>query len=585
MFKNEQIFIKDKFNKQQKNTFVNIAIMQHKTKIFILLWIVLIQPMLAQNLVPNPSFEQLTSCPISISEVDKAFPWVAPTDGTSDLYHVCTNTNPNPSFVEVPNNILGYQVPQNGQGYTGYFAYIPGNGYKEYIETQLSTPLVVGETYCVSYYVSLSNNSTFAVNGLGAYFATNSISANPLYAPGSGFYNVLPVTPQIIFNQVISDTLNWVKLSATFTPTQPYQYMVLGCFYNDSLITTNPVIPSSAPPEGDCSYYYTDQISVELASPNGQLAISASNINVCLGQSVSLYATGSNGGAVNWADGQTGDTITYTPTLLGLQTILAISDVDCNSYSGSIDINVIDCSGGQLTLTITEDTICKGDTTSITVIGGSDYIWNNGNTNETIFVSPQSTTNYSVSGIIGGNIQTIAATITVLSINAQASYNVIDEFTVTFVSETPTGYTGPYYWSFGDGATSTDENPTHVYPGPGTYNAYLILENNARCIDTVFFTVTVENINTVYFPNSFTPDGDGVNEVFFAKGTNFTKTSLTIFNSWGEQLYAQEGSPNTLWNGTYKGQKCMQGVYVFKFDVQYTNGISENYVGKIILLR
>jgi gliding motility-associated-like protein len=73
--------------------------------------------------------------------------------------------------------------------------------------------------------------------------------------------------------------------------------------------------------------------------------------------------------------------------------------------------------------------------------------------------------------------------------------------------------------------------------------------------------------------------------VFFAKGTNFAKTSLTIFNTWGEQLFSQQGNPNTVWNGTYKGQKCMQGLYVYKFDVQYTNGVSESYVGKIILLR
>src|SRR5580692_4077770 len=70
------------------------------------------------NLVPNPGFEDYTSCPNSVSELDLAAPWFQPTAGTSDYFNVC-----GASSVGVPNNFAGSQPAHGGQAYAGEYMY------------------------------------------------------------------------------------------------------------------------------------------------------------------------------------------------------------------------------------------------------------------------------------------------------------------------------------------------------------------------------------------------------------------------------------------------------------------------------
>lgn len=560
--------------------------MQKIKQIFIVFFLFPVS-LAAQNLLPNPGFDILDSCPVSISQINAATSWFQVTDATPDLFHSCTNTNPNPSFVEVPSNILGFQSPFSGEGYGGFFCYLPGNGYREYIETDLPAPLIVGEAYCVSFYVSLADRSSFAVNGLGAYFSTTSISSNLQYSQGSGYNTTLPFTPQVVFNQSITDTANWVKLSATFIATQPFQYMVLGCFYDDASISITPVIPQIIGPEGECTYYYIDDISVELSDSTGQLQLLTLNTNICQGDSITIIATGINSDEINWSNGLVGDTVTFLADILGTQNLTATTNVNCNQYTGNISYNVIDCPDNQLVLTVSNDSICPGQLVTLTVNGGSNYIWSNGSSNNTISVTPQATTTYTVTGNIGATTQSLSATIVVFPINVQVNYTLIDDKTILFnpFIDATSAPIISYFWFFGDESSSNEENPVHTYPFAGEFNAYLLVVNAFGCTDTIFFTLSISDINTIYIPNSFTPDGDGLNEFFSAQGINLAKTSVEIFNTWGELLYNEQGSPNTSWDGTYKAQKCAQGVYVYKLDALFTNGISKRYIGKIVLLR
>ena len=120
----------------------------------------------AQNLVPNPSFEDFLFCPDQLSQLPIADFWDIPTVGTADLLNVCSG-NGQPSGV--PTNAFGNQVPNTGQGYGGLYGYIQTIHYREYMQVQLTEPMVAGSCYSVSMLVSLGDNSGFACNNMGIH--------------------------------------------------------------------------------------------------------------------------------------------------------------------------------------------------------------------------------------------------------------------------------------------------------------------------------------------------------------------------------------------------------------------------------
>src|SRR5271154_1023639 len=98
---------------------------------------------LAQNLVPNPSFEQYFQCPGSFnpqgSDRNFAPGWVSPTQGTPDLFNRCSFGN-----AGVPHNWAGVAHAHKGYGYSGIYAWINKSNYREYLQAKLTDSLVEG---------------------------------------------------------------------------------------------------------------------------------------------------------------------------------------------------------------------------------------------------------------------------------------------------------------------------------------------------------------------------------------------------------------------------------------------------------
>ena len=118
------------------------------------------------NRVPDPRFELKTSCPTGISgfQITGVTVWTSPTTASPDYFHTCATSG---SGVSVPSNMFGNQLPHTGQAYAG-FKLRSMNQYREYLETPLTSPLVAGVAYNVSFYVSLVDNSQWAIDKLGA---------------------------------------------------------------------------------------------------------------------------------------------------------------------------------------------------------------------------------------------------------------------------------------------------------------------------------------------------------------------------------------------------------------------------------
>src|SRR3989344_5207470 len=124
-----------------------------------------------------------------------------------------------------------------------------------------------------------------------------------------------------------------------------------------------------------------------------------------------------------------------------------------------------------------------------------------------------------------------------------------------------------YEWEFGDGGTSTLEEPTHDYSDAiANYTIVLTAISEHGCIDVAEATVTVEEELIYYVPNTFTPDGDGFNEEFkpqFTSGFDRDTYHLYIFNRWG-QLVFKSKDVDYGWNGSFAGEIAQDGTYPWK---------------------
>ncbi|PCJ22421.1 MAG: hypothetical protein COA97_13420, partial [Flavobacteriales bacterium] len=142
-------------------------------------------------------------------------------------------------------------------------------------------------------------------------------------------------------------------------------------------------------------------------------------------------------------------------------------------------------------------------------------------------------------------------------------------------------------WSFGDQTNDITQNPTHTYQDTGYYTVQLIVTNVFGCTDTTQQVVRVRPDFFFAIPNTITPDGDGLNDVFFpgalvgATGKNY---DFFIFNRWGELIF--EGHDLTDgWDGTYKGKLVQNGVYVWKIEVTDFEGTVHPYIGHVNIIK
>ena len=223
--------------------------------------------MRAQNLVPNPSFEDTVSCPIGLNQVENAVGWKN-FRGTPDYFNACASQL---SGVSVPGHWGDYQCPSNGNAYFGILVYGPwgSDSYKrEFFGTHLSSPLVIGQKYFVSFKLNLSDQSFCACNKIGALFST-------VLLPNDTF-SLFPLNnfAHIYTDSIIMDTVNWVVISKSFVADSNYIFVFFGNFFDDQNTDTLKFIPST----GCNPYYYIDDVCI---SSDSIVCVIPDGSNVC----------------------------------------------------------------------------------------------------------------------------------------------------------------------------------------------------------------------------------------------------------------------------------------------------------------
>ncbi len=141
-------------------------------------------------------------------------------------------------------------------------------------------------------------------------------------------------------------------------------------------------------------------------------------------------------------------------------------------------------------------------------------------------------------------------------------------------------------WDFTNAGThlSTLQHPNYNYTEAGDYYAALVVTSDYGCRDTVMKRITVGEDFGIWIPNTFTPDGSGVNDTFQPKGFGIVSYDVSIYDRWGERLYKGNDFYQG-WDGTYKNDLCKTDVYVYRILVINVYGKSLEYVGHVNLIR
>ncbi len=225
------------------------------------------------NLVMNPSFEQYSTCPNYADEITYAnhwnsldSGWSAPDwaddkNGVPEYCNVCAGFYQ--TYCGVPANSIYYHYPRTGNGMAQVLTFYNewgdtvSNTYKrDYLQGHLSSTLIAGQSYCVSFYVVLTN-TPYANNKIGAYIDNGSIDTTSLPANIQSEY-----TPQILETTVITDTLNWTKIEGSFVANGSERFITIGNFTDTAHMIYLLIDGMTSFPGPGYGYYLVDDISV-----------------------------------------------------------------------------------------------------------------------------------------------------------------------------------------------------------------------------------------------------------------------------------------------------------------------------------
>jgi len=238
--------------------------------------------------------------------------------------------------------------------------------------------------------------------------------------------------------------------------------------------------------------------------------------------------------------------------------------------------------------------ICKGASVLLdaNVTNGRPdyaYTWNPAITVlDSATVTPAAPTTYTLTVTDACGVSTTEqVTIGIYAVNADFSYT----FGITssqFVQFTNlSDGAADYLWNFGDSSTDSVSytlNPSHTYITDGAYTVTLIAMNQQGCADTTDQRIPVAPDFQFYYPNAFTPNGNGGNDVYRAYGVGIKTYRMTIFNRWGEQLFTTTDITEG-WDGMYKGHLVEGGVYLCLFDLEGYHYEEKHYPATITLIR
>ncbi|MDF2435979.1 MAG: hypothetical protein K0Q95_355 [Bacteroidota bacterium] len=307
---------------------------------------------------------------------------------------------------------------------------------------------------------------------------------------------------------------------------------------------------------------------------------------LCITDSLLLTASTINGWSYHWSGPVGFNSSLEDPQLSELSEMnsgyyqLYVSNGDCRSDTSGVYIQIEALPYIQVT---NNPYICFGDNVDLSAHGNLRQLsWSNRQHTETINVAPVESSLYTVSGsnACGSLWQNILVTVYELPVA------VAFDATLLTGEATPLHAEGgsSYSWYPGNGLSCSDCADPIVAISESQYYTVTVTDEHG-CMDTTdLFVNVVEEKNTAYIPNSFTPNGDGLNDEFNISGTNIQDLQMVIYERSGEKMYESKGR-NSSWNGTLKTQELGAGTYVYTVRIIFEDGSIANKKGYVTVVR
>lgn len=267
--------------------------------------------------------------------------------------------------------------------------------------------------------------------------------------------------------------------------------------------------------------------------------------------------------------------------------ILVVTDECGNFQSDTVTVHVPDI---PLEMTMATDTlICVGGRANLWAEaaggeGGFSYQWEPILSNEPEFqVWPVDTTVYHVTAYdICGDSISGEVTVNTTAVHAEFELDYVGTNGVAFTNLSTPDVN--YVWNFGDGFKSNLFEPEHEYYFAGNYYITLSVTDSLGCNDQ--FSMAYNPPMFLYIPTSFTPNGDGINEVFKAQGVSVKSFEMSIYNRQGELLFHTEDIEQG-WNGSANGSSYYvpNGVYVVTYKAESYDGQKIEDSGRVTIIR
>ncbi len=319
---------------------------------------------------------------------------------------------------------------------------------------------------------------------------------------------------------------------------------------------------------------------------------------ICRGKSIALSAVGAANYVWSPPNGLSCITCAKPVASPDSLTVYSVKGTTVNGCS-NVDTVIVDVKQRFTMLNSAGDTICRGSSVRLFANGATTYLWSpqaglNSTTIATPLANPSVTTTYRVIGTDNKNCfsDTGYAVVQVYQIPTidAGQDKTINVGQSIELKPTASSDVSKITWLPSPGIVSTNGNNLLVKPRETTtYTAEAVNAGGCKAKDNVTVYVVCNGAN-IFIPNTFSPNGDGVNDIFYPRGTGlFRIKTLRIFNRWGEVMFEKnEFMPNDVsagWNGTFKGKLLTPDVYVYTVDLVCDNNSILTLKGNVALLQ
>lgn len=324
------------------------------------------------------------------------------------------------------------------------------------------------------------------------------------------------------------------------------------------------------------------------------------DVVVCVGSQALLTASGAT--TLSWNNNVLNN-VPFTPVMAGDYIVTGVNNFGC-SAKDTLVLTIESLPIPSFTSDVTmgcvpsDITFTSSNTTNACVYTFSDGTIENGSTVTHTFtqtgVYDVTLNQVSLNGCIGST--TVPAMI-VINPDPVASFtvdrpivNMIDPS--TSFENTSQGAIS-YEWNFGDGSSADNSfEPIHAFPSAaaGSYNVMLVAFSQFGCTDTTYADIILEESTIFYIPNSFTPNGDELNNTFnpvMYAGFDTQDYNIKIFDRWGELIF-ESFDASYGWDGDYGAGRGLApgGTYTYKLVFNTpTKDEKKVIVGSVNLLR